>query len=324
MSHAANPGSSRGAVDLSGFQSSSQDPGSPNGLLDGHGAATPPAGGAATGASWVVEVTEAGFNDFVQQSVSYPVVLELYSPRDPQGAEVSRTLADHTNANQGRWLLGRVNVDTEPRVAEALQATSVPYVLVLLAGRAAPLFQGTRPASEITAALDQVAEVALANGLTNRAPAQAPAASAHDAEAEPAIDPRYAPAYDAMERGEYAAAAEEFDKVLAQAPNDQEATAGKAQASLLARSLEFVPTKVIADAAARPDDVEAQFAAADLEVIQGETAAAFDRLIGLIRDLRGDDREPVRVRVLELFATQPAGDPVVARARRALSSALFA
>lgn len=308
-SHAGND---RGAIDLSTLAASAGP---------AAGVAGQPGPG---GQSWVVEVTEETFDQVGQQSAQYPVVLELYSPRDPQGPQVSKTLADHTNANQGRWLLARVNVDTAPRIAQAVQATAVPYVLVLLAGQTAPLFQGTRPAHEIIAALDQVSQVAIANGLTGRAPAQGTtAAESPDSPAEPVADPKYAAAYDAMERADYAAAAAEFDTLLTQSPNDAEALSGRAQAALLARSVDADPDVVMAAAEAAPTDVEAQLAAADLEAIFGRYPEAFDRLIALIRELRGDDREPVRVRVLELFATLPAGDPVVTKARRALSTALF-
>ncbi|MGA4668544.1 tetratricopeptide repeat protein [Propionibacteriaceae bacterium Y1923] len=312
-SAAPNAGDERGAVDLSALAAAAA------------GSPTQPGQAGQSDQSWVVEVTDETFDQVAQQSLQYPVVLELYSPRDPQGPQVSRALADHTNANQGRWLLGRVNVDTSPRIAQAVQATAVPYVLVLLAGQAAPLFQGTRPAAEITAALDQVAQVALANGMSGRAPAQGGAAPATpDSPAEPVVDPKYAAAYDAMEQGDYAAALAEFDKLLTQAPNDTEAQSGRAQAALLARSLDVDTDQVMAAADADPTDVEAQLAAADLEAIFGRYPEAFDRLIGLIGALRREDREPVRVRVLELFQTLPAGDPVVTKARRALSTALFA
>ena len=316
MTESTHAGNKRGAVDLSAFAAQANAANPPLGQP-----AAPASAPGQPGGSWVVEVTDVTFDQVAQQSVQYPVVLELYSPRDPQGAQVSQALADHTNANEGRWLLGRVNVDTNPRIAEAVQATAVPYVMVLLAGQAAPLFQGTRPAAEITAALDQVSQVAISNGLTGRAPAQGSAAAATPA--EPAVDPRFLAADEALERGDYAAAVAEFDKLLVQAPNDAESLAGRAQAALLDRSTDLDPEKVVADAAARPDDVEAQLAAADLEVIHGHYEEAFDRLVGLIRDLRGDDREPVRVRLLDLFKTLPAGDATVSKARRALSSALF-
>ena len=63
--------------------------------------------------------------------------------------------------------------------------------------------------------------------------------------------------------------------------------------------------------------------AADLDLITGDAQAAFDRLIDLIRRTSGPERDQVRVRLLELFDTMDGADPVVKKARRALSMALF-
>jgi putative thioredoxin len=71
------------------------------------------------------------------------------------------------------------------------------------------------------------------------------------------------------------------------------------------------------------DDVELQLAAADVEVGSGRSAAAFARLIGLVARTSGDQRERIRLRLLELFDTVEPGDPEVLKARRALTTALF-
>ena len=114
----------------------------------------------------------------------------------------------------------------------------------------------------------------------------------------------------------------EFDKLLKANPRDTEAQAGRAQASLLLRTSNL-DAQVIAAAEAHPDDLDAQLAAADLDLITGDAQAAFDRLIDLIRRTSGPERDQVRVRLLELFDTMDGADPVVKKARRALSMALF-
>ena len=55
----------------------------------------------------------------------------------------------------------------------------------------------------------------------------------------------------------------------------------------------------------------------------GQVDAAFDRLIALIRTTTGDERDQVRVRLLELFETLGNADPRVLKARRDLMTALF-
>ena len=58
-------------------------------------------------------------------------------------------------------------------------------------------------------------------------------------------------------------------------------------------------------------------------MISGQAEAAFARLIGLVKRLSGDDRNQVRVRLLELFETLGNTDERVLKARRDLMTALF-
>ncbi len=69
-------------------------------------------------------------------------------------------------------------------------------------------------------------------------------------------------------------------------------------------------------------DVDAQLAAADVELIGGDPGSAFRRILAVIRTSRDEDREKARLRLLELFE-MVGDDPTVASARRALAAALF-
>jgi putative thioredoxin len=187
-------------------------------------------------------------------------------------------------------------------------------------GQPVPLFQGVQPKQQIQAALDQLLQAAVANGVVGTAEPVAGAA-ADAGEDEP--DPRFAAADEALQRGDFAAAEAEFDTLLAADPRDAEAAAGKAQAGLLARTMTADPQAVLAAAAAAPDDLEAQLAAADVEVVTGMPEQAFDRLISFVRYHAGEERESARKRLLALFETIGGNDPRVLKARRALTTALF-
>ena len=214
-----------------------------------------------------------------------------------------------------------MDVDTQPRIAQALGVAAVPTVLALLGGQVAPLFQGTRERADIQSLVDQIIQVAVANGLNGRAAPQQSAPAAGGNGTEPALDPLFAAADEALQAGDFERAVAEFDKLLKANPRDSEAQAGRAQASLLLRTAR-IDDRVVAKADSAPDDTEAQFAAADWEYITGNPEAAFDRLIDLVRRTAGPDRDRVRVRLLELFDTMDPADPVL-KARRALSMALF-
>ena len=61
------------------------------------------------------------------------------------------------------------------------------------------------------------------------------------------------------------------------------------------------PQQVRRDAAEKPGDVAAQIAAADLDLVGGHVEDAFGRLVDTVRRTAGDDRDTVRLRLLELF-----------------------
>lgn len=276
----------------------------------------------ASGVSYVTNVTETGFQQLVGLSVQHPVIVEFHSERDTSGQGVASALAELVNAADGRFLLARVNIDAEPRLAEALGIAAVPTVVALIGGQLAPLFQGTRERADIAAMLDQIAQIAVANGMTGRAQPIALASPAEQS-AQPAADPRFDKADAALAAGDYAQAVAEFDALLAATPGDPEVIAGRAQAALLARSTGFDGAAVVSAASQRPDDVAAQLDAADLEVIQGAGEAAFDRLLGLAAEVGPEEKETIRVRLLELFEVVGRTSPEVLRARRRLSTVLF-
>jgi len=141
--------------------------------------------------------------------------------------------------------------------------------------------------------------------------------------AEPPHDPRFDAAYDAVERGDWDAAAAAYQAVLAELPGDPDARAGLAQVELLRRAERVDPGAARAAASARPDDVDAQFAAADVDVLENRVDEAFARLVETVRRTAGEDRDRARSRLVELFEIIGPDDPRVGKARTALANALF-
>jgi putative thioredoxin len=286
--------------------------------------AAQPSGPRTAGGSYVVEVTEQTFEaETIRKSLKHPVVVEFYSPRVATGQQLSDALIEIANASDGKFLLARLNVDAAPGIVQALGLQAVPTVIALINGQLAPLFQGVLPKDQVQAAIDQLIKAAVANGIVGRAQPVG-SESSPDVEPEPTADPRYEAADDALQRGDFAAAREEFDKLLQANPNDAGAQAGKAQAGLFARAAALDSESTLAAAnGSDDDDVNTQLAAADVEMITGQADAAFARLIELIKRSSGDQRNQVRVRLLELFETLGNADERVLKARRDLMTALF-
>jgi putative thioredoxin len=312
------PFSRPGAIDLSGLKR-------PAGSA-GQGAAGGGGGAPAGGASYWLDITEETFQPTVEASLTAPVLLAFYSPtRLPESEQMARDLATVAEEYEGRFLAGLVNIDTQPAIAQAVQLQSVPYVFAVIDGRPQPLIQDVLTLDNLRTAINQVMQQLTTQGITGRhQPRQAaPAAVVEGEEGEPPLDPRYAPAQDALEREDYDGAVTEYQKLLSANPADAEAAAGLAMATLLQRTKDADLDAARAAADANPDDVAAQTLVADLDMLAGQVDAAFDRLVDVVRRTEGDERNQAREHLLGLFAAVGNDDPRVLKGRQSLANALF-
>ena len=125
-----------------------------------------------------------------------------------------------------------------------------------------------------------------------------------------------------LDAGDFDAAQTAYQAILDAKPDHEEAKGAVRQIAFLSRASARQPD-VVAAADKAPDDIEAAFAAADVEVLQQNVAAAFDRLIALVRRTAGDERTSVRTRLIELFDLFDPADPEVIAGRRKLANALY-
>ena len=299
----------RGAVDLSALnRPATPPPGTPGGL--------------SKPGPYVVDVDEASFADVVRRSTQYPVVVVLWATWSEVSTGVVAQLAAMSDDDAGAWLLARVDAEANPQIAQAFGTQSVPAVVAVLAGQPVPLFQGAPAPAQVRQVLDQVLAAAQANGLTARVPAgEAP--DEPDEPAEPPLPPLHQAAYDALVQGDTTTARASYEQALRENPRDAMARAGLAQVGLLERTASADAAAVRAAGAAAPTDVDAQLAVADVDLLDGHVEDAFGRLVDLVRATRGDERERVRLRLVDLFEVVGGEDPRVVAARRALANALY-
>ncbi|WP_449386546.1 tetratricopeptide repeat protein [Cellulomonas soli] len=298
----------RGAVDLSALARPSTPPGAPGSV--------PVAG------RYVVDVDEAGFPALVQSSTSHPVVVLLWASWSEASTTLAGELASLAEEDAGRWQLARIDAEANPQVAAAFQAQSVPTVVAVLAGQPLPLFQGSHPREQVRAVLDQVLAAAEANGITGRV---TPAGDGEEPEVEiePPLPPLHQAAYDAIERDDLDGARSAYEQALRENPRDAMARAGLAQVGLLARTRTADLAAARSAAADDPKDVQAQLLVADLDVLGGNVEDAFARLLDTLRGTAGEERELVRVRLVDLFEVIGGDDPRVQAARRTMAAALY-
>ncbi|MBA2944623.1 tetratricopeptide repeat protein [Streptomyces himalayensis] len=285
-------------------------------------------GGAVSPASLVIDVDEAGFErDVLQRSTEVPVVIDFWAewcqPCKQLGPLLERLALEYN----GRFVLAKVDVDANQMLMQQFGIQGIPAVFAVVAGQALPLFQGAAPEEQIRGTLDQLIQVSEERfgltGLTVDADAQGGEAAAAPPVPAGPYDALLEAAVQALDAGDLGGAVQAYKNVLADDPGNTEAKLGLAQAELLKRVQDLDPQQVRKDAADKPGDVTAQIAAADLDLVGGHVEDAFGRLIDTVQRTAGDDRDAVRLRLLELFEVVGSDDPRVATARRALARALF-
>ncbi|WP_307128834.1 tetratricopeptide repeat protein [Streptomyces sp. B1I3] len=286
-------------------------------------------GGAVPPASLVFDVDEAGFEtDVLQRSTEVPVVIDFWAewcePCKQLGPLLERLAAEYN----GRFVLAKVDVDANQMLMQQFGIQGIPAVFAVVAGQALPLFQGAAPESQIRQTLDQLIQVGEERfGLTGIVVDQDAAAAAEDGvPAEVPAGPYDAlleAAAQALDANDFGGAVQAYKNVLSDDPANIEAKLGLAQAELLGRVAGTDPQQVRKEAAENAADPAAQMAAADLDLVGGHVEDAFGRLVETVRRTFGDDRDAVRVRLLELFEVIGPEDPRVAAARTALARVLF-
>lgn len=298
-----------GAIDLSALKNRPPPGAAP--------AAVP--GPAGPSSPFVLTVDEAGFGEVVQASSEVLVVVELWSPRSSVGAGLTRALTNLAAQGNGAWLLARVDVDTNPRVAQAFGVQQIPTVVAVAAGQPVDAFTGVQTDDEVNAWV-----AALLDALRDRLPGirQAEQAAGGPVDQPEPEDARFTAAEDLLDQGDFVGASAAYQAILQAEPGNIQARAALDQVDFLARA-DGHPTDAVEQADARPDDVPIQLAAADLQLAAGDLDGAFARLITTVSRTAGDERTAAREHLIGLFGLFPPDDDRVRAARRKLAAALY-
>jgi Thioredoxin domain-containing protein len=303
-----------GAVDLSALKARTEAAARPQ---------APSAGaGANTASPFVVDVTEQSFqSEVLERSMQVPVVVDLWATWCEPCKQLSPVLERLAAAANGAWILAKVDVDANQRIAQAFGAQSIPMVVAVVGGQPVDAFNGALPEPQVRQWIGSLLD-ALRDRMPAIAQAEAGAAGAVEEPAEEPDDPRFTAAEDALERGDYAEAEAAYQRIIDVEPANEQAVAALSQVRFLARAENVDPT-AIARADATPEDIDAQLAAADAEVADDGVEEAFARLVATVARSSGDERDRVREHLVGLFELFPVDDERVTAARRALARALF-
>ena len=301
----------RGAIDLGALAQARQAQSAANSAL-----ANAPSG-------VVIDVNE---NDFQQKVIDasnqVPVVVDLWAEWCGPCKQLSPVLEKIAAEFNGKFILAKVDIDKNQNIAAAFQVQSIPAVFAIIAGSAAPLFQGAMPESQVRQVLTEVIRIANEQGVKGTVSQDNQEVEQENKVEEPQTDPKLETAFNAIEKGNFVEAKSIYQDMLNQNPKDENAIAGLAQVGLLERSGSLNESEIRKNASDKKN-IDAQLELADLELMKGNPEAGFSVLINAIKITSGQDRDKLRERLLELFVVVGDSDPHVLKARRDLASALF-
>ena len=274
--------------------------------------------------------------DVLQASLNEPVLVEFWSPRSGPAGQISAVLEKVVRGAGGKVRLVRINIDENRALATQLNIQAAPTVYAFLSGQPVTGFAGVQPESQIKALVERLVGEPVG---ADRGEALATAKELADA-------------------GDVQGAAEIFEAVLAEEPADPEALAGLARCLLSVRKiaeakrlLDSAPKEIESHAAVAgaraalalaeesgelgdgkalaarlerdPDDHDARYQLATVLFLRGQSEAAMDHLIQIVRRDRGWNDDKARKQLLRFFDALGAKNPATLKGRRMLSTLLF-
>lgn len=259
----------------------------------------------------VIQVDVNSIRDYLAISDSLPVLVLFVQENDPASQSTLNTVKMLTEKAAGKILTLVVDAVRSPELAQAFDLKQIPTLLGMLKGQPAPLFAGDQSSEQVQQIIDRVIEVGKENGLTG---------TVKVAEPEPELSITHQQAFAAIEENNYPLARTLYEKALVENPNDQLAEAGLAQIKLLIR-LEGKDLPSLVSSSGQ--DAVSVLERVDALVATGAASAGFEQLLNLFEATAKDQREPIRLRFVELFLVVGNEDPAVIKARKNLSLLLF-
>src|SRR6516162_9724971 len=116
--------------------------------------------------AFVIDVTEETFNtEVAARSRTTPVIVDLWADWCGPCKQLSPVLEKLANEADGAWVLAKIDVDANPRLAQAFQAQSIPMVVAVIGGQLVDAFLGAMPEAQVRQWISQVLAVAEKMGV---------------------------------------------------------------------------------------------------------------------------------------------------------------
>ena len=295
-------------------------------------------GQAGAEAPLIIDGTERDFMaQVIEASQEVPVIVDFWAPWCGPCKTLGPALEAAVTAARGKVRMVKINVDENQAIAAQLRIQSIPTVYAFWQGRPADGFQGALPASEVRSFVDRIAALAGDGGLAEAVEAAeqmlAEGAVADAAQTFAAIlgeDPTNAPAHGGLIRAHVALGdLDRAEALLAAVPAEiagkPEVEAARAGIALARQAEKAGPVDELrARVEANPTDHQSRFDLAQALHASGQTEAAINALLEIVRRDRDWNEGAARQQLFIIFDALKPSDPLAQRGRRRLSSILFA
>jgi putative thioredoxin len=266
--------------------------------------------------AFAVDLNEGNLKPIIEISSIVAVVVVFYNPENAESMTLTEKLEKLANSSSGKWLLAKVDIKANAKIAEAFGVDLPATVAVILGGEPKPLFQGDQIESSLVDFIGKLVEVAASQGLNGTLEVD----GEETKEAEPQLSASEQAALDAMDQGDFGAAVKIYEAELKQNPGNEELVARLAQVKLVERTFSADMEKELS---IEPMNVAEAMRKADIQLAVGQSEEAFDLLLTWFDKANSDERAALSSLFLELFNAVGKSHPAVVEARKLLAVKLF-
>ena len=263
-----------------------------------------------------IELNEANLKPLIELSSIVPVVVSFYAQDNVESIALNTKLEKLVNSSEGKWLLAKVDIQANAKLAEAFGVQLPATVAVILEGEPKPLFQGDQLEASLADFIGKLVEVASSQGLNGILEVD----GAETVAAEPQLSASEQSALDAMDSGDFGAAVKIYEQELKQNPGNELLVERLAQVKLVERTFNGDIEKELA---VDPSSVAEAMRKSDFHLAVGQSEEAFMLLLNWFDSASADERKALAALFLELFNVVGKSHPAVIEARKMLAAKMF-